>query len=122
MSEELKSLLQEYKENQEAIKKEVESVDLEIARLQSYRNSLTHPYEVAIQDIETKIRIIMFETKKSYDCDIGRISYRKGGVKRSWDIDALDLSCKIDDHIKAVIWQFRKETSFEPSISIKLNK
>lgn len=122
MSEELKALLQEYKENQEAIKKETESVDLEIARLQSYRDSLTYPYESTIQDIVTRIRVIMFGMKKSYDCDIGRISYRKGGVKRSWDLDALDLSCKIDDHIKSVIWQFRKETPFEPSISIKLDK
>ncbi len=122
MSEELKSLLQQYKNNQESLKKEVELVDTEIVRLQSYRDGLAYPYMGILQDIETKIKAIMLETKQSYVCDIGRITYRKGGVKRSWDLDGLDFSCKVDDHIKAVLWQFRKETPFDPSISIKLDE
>lgn len=121
MSEEIKELLQEYKENQDALYKEVSSVNEEIARLQSYRNSLAEPYQSILENLEFRIKTIMLEAKQSYECEIGKVTYRKGGVRRSWDLDSLDSVCKFDPHIKEVIWSYRIETPFAPSISIKLD-
>ncbi len=121
MPEEIKELLQEYKNNQDALYKEVSSVNEEIARLQSYRNSLTEPYQSILEGLEFRIKSIMLEAKQSYECEIGKVTYRKGGVRRSWDLDALDSVCKFDPHIKELIWGHRGETPFAPSISIKLD-
>ncbi len=118
----LTNMLLEYKEKQDILKKVTLSIDLEIARLQSYRNKLTEPIYGVLQDIETKIRIVVLDTKQSYVCEYGKITYRKGGIKRSWDLDALDHVCEFDEHIKEVIWTHRKETSFVPSILIKLSE
>lgn len=118
----LTDLLREYKEKQDTLNGVTTSIDIEIARLQTYRDGLAKPLYDILQDLETKIKTVMLETKETYTCMYGRITYKKGGVRRSWDLEALDSVCEFDQHIKEVIWAHRRETPFAPTVSIKLNK
>ncbi len=105
MSEEiLNNLLKEYRENHMAMVNECKSVDEQIANLQSYRNSLTQPWEQILREIETNIRVLMFDRKESFKSEFGRVTYYKAGVRRSWSLDSLDMVCNANPIVKQFIW------------------
>lgn len=122
MSEEiLKELLREYKKNHIAMLEECKSIDEQILNLQAYRKSLAEPYQNIFNDIEMKARLIMNDRKKSFKSDNGKITYYSAGVKRSWNLDALDSICDSNPTVKQFIWPFRKAEPFDARILIKVD-
>ncbi len=113
----LNDLMREYAATASNLCESCEELDAEIGRLQVARRMIAEPYEKIMADIETKIRIPMLDYQHTFISSFGRINYRKGAVRRSWNLDALDQICTA----KSEIWPFREEKVGEPSISIKLN-
>ena len=113
-------LMKEYRVTTDDLEDACEKLDEEIERLQDARKVIAEPYEAHLINIETKIRLPMLDRKASFICNFGKISYRKGAVRRTWNLDALDQVCDAKPQIKDAIWAFRSETIGEPNISIKL--
>ncbi|MDD5474878.1 MAG: hypothetical protein PHU34_12155 [Candidatus Methanoperedens sp.] len=116
----LSNLLREYKENSDARNTAIESTLTQIDALSSYMDGLAAPYDQILNELQGKIQAIMFERKERFICESGKVTYFKGGVKRSWDLDALDNTCKFDLYVKQTIWMHRKEAPFDPRIQIKV--
>ncbi len=116
----LNALMMEYKQNVHEIKNACHDVDEQIANLSEIRNSLARPYQERLNEIETQIRLPMLDRASSFVCAYGKIGYRKGAVRRTWNLDALDQICEAKPEIKEQIWPFREEKTGEPSISIKV--
>lgn len=72
-------------------------------------------------EIQEKIKTLTFQLAKSIKTGSGNITYKKGGVRRKWDLDKLDLVCTEDGNIKEKIWKYRTEDSFLPQVLIKIN-
>lgn len=129
MSDEILSpLLKEYAEihhkmvdNCKSIDKEIANLQEETTNLQEYREMLTKPYRDMLDNIRLKIQLIMNDRKSSFKCDYGKIIYTKAGIRRSWNLDALDMVCDGNPMVKQFIWAFRKEEPFDEKISIKVN-
>lgn len=117
----LNELLREYAATNDNLCGACEELDREIERLQNARRCLAEPYEKMLADIETKIRLPMLDRKSSFISSIGKINFRKGAVRRTYNAEALDQLCVAKPEIKDTIWPFRTETVGEPVISIKLN-
>ena len=66
------------------------------------------------------IRLPMLDYQHTFICSVGKINFKKGAVRRTWNLDALDQICSAKPEIKEAIWPFREEKTGEPSISIKL--
>lgn len=120
MDEILLNLLKEYKEKSDAILFQCASLDAEIRKLTETRNMIAKPYQDSLIEIENKIRMPMMDRKATFTSDVGKITYRKGAVRRSWNLDALDQICASKMEVKEAIWAFRDEKTGEPTISIKL--
>lgn len=116
----LSTLMREYKENSDARNKEIESTLAQIDNLTSYMGGLAAPYDQILNELQSKIQALMFERKERFICASGKVTYFKPGVKRSWDLDALDNTCNFDPYVKQMIWMHRKESPFDPRIQIKV--
>ena len=120
--EQLNELMREYHEiicnKNEACK----FLDIQIENLIETRDAIAEPFQQKLFDIEFKIRLPMFDRKESFVCQYGKINYRKGVVRRIWNLDALDLVCKSKPEIKNEIWHFREEKVSEPTITIKVEE
>lgn len=81
---------------------------------------LSAPYSKAAEELQSQIKILALSRAKSYKCVAGNITYVSGGVRRNWNLDNLDLVCDNNPHVKQVIWEFRTETPFDPSVRIKI--
>ncbi|MDP2365673.1 MAG: hypothetical protein Q8M94_18140 [Ignavibacteria bacterium] len=92
----LSNLLREYKENSDARNTAIDSTLTQIEALSSYMGGLAAPYDQILGDLQGKIQAIMFERKEKFICESGKITYFRAGVKRSWNLDALDSICKFD--------------------------
>lgn len=116
----LYELMREYHEKSEKLALQCAGVDAEIKKLTALREMIAKPYQDNLADIEAKIRLPMLDRKTSFICNFGKISYRKGATRRTWNLDALDQVCGAKPEVKEAIWAFRAETVGEPSISVKL--
>lgn len=85
-------------------------------------DEVSEPLSVKSVEIQEKIKELTLLRAKSLKSGFGSITYRKGGVRRKWDLDKLDLVCKDDIYVKDQIWNFRKEEKFEPQVLIKIEK
>jgi hypothetical protein len=117
----LDELLIEYKQNRDALVKECQSVDEEIAKLQSRRKSLAEPWQKLMNDAELKMWPLMNVRKESFVNKIGRITYTKASKRRSWNLDGLDLVCKNNPTVNDIIWTLRDEEPIDARIAIKVN-
>jgi len=79
------------------------------------------PYKKNTEIIETRIKELILLRAKSLKTGSGNVTYKKGAVRRSWDLDALDGVCDRDVDVKNRIWNYRKETIGEPSVTIKVD-
>ncbi len=116
----LNALMSEYKQNMLEMKNACHDVDEQIANLSEIRNSLAQPYQDRLNEIETQIRLPMLDRASSFVCAYGKIGYRKGAVRRSYNAESLDMLCNAEPEVKKLIWPFREEKIGEPSISIKV--
>ncbi len=71
--------------------------------------------------IQEKIKELAFKRAKSLKTGAGNITYRKGGIRRKWDLDSLDLVCENKTEVREKIWNRRKEEPFEPQVLIKID-
>ena len=120
MSEQLTELMKEYRQTVYDLDMKCHDINEEIDRMTEVRNILTRPYQDKLADLEAKIRLPMLDRKASFDCEFGKISYRKGAVRRTWNLDALDQICAAKPEIKENIWAFREEKIGDPSITVKV--
>jgi hypothetical protein len=84
--------------------------------------AISEPYSKKCSDIQDEIKKLSIIRAKSLKTGSGNITYRKGGVRRKWDLDMLDNTCEDNEYIKEKIWKYRKEEQFEPQVLIKLEK
>lgn len=118
----LSELMQEYKNIIMDRNAQSEQIEQDIFKLQLRLSEIVKPYNDRLVDIEAKIRIPMLEYKHTFVSPFGKINYRKGAVRRVWNLDALDQICEAKPTIKNEIWAFREEKTGEPTINIKLNE
>lgn len=116
----LSSLLREYKKNTEARAEQISVTRMQIENLTAHMNFLAAPFDAALQELYGKIETLTFARKEKFVCESGKVTYFKGGVKRSWDLDALDNTCNFDPFVKQMIWMHRQESPFDPRITIKV--
>jgi hypothetical protein len=121
MSEEqLTELMKEYRQTVYELEAECHNVNEDIINLTEIRNTLARPYQDKLANLEAKIRLPMLDRKASFVCEFGKISYRKGATRRTWNLDALDMICAAKPEIKENIWAFREEETGKPSITVKV--
>lgn len=95
-------------------------MDVVEKNLKQYEESVK-PYREKSMEIQEKIKSLVFTRAKSLKTGAGNITYRKGGIRRKWDLDGLDEVCDEYTDIKNIIWNLRKEEKFEPQVLIKIN-
>lgn len=81
---------------------------------------LSAPYMRTAEELREQIKRLALIRAESYKCIAGTITYTKGSVRRSWDLDEMDKLCKIDEKLKEQIWIHRTETPLDPTIKIKI--
>ena len=118
--ENLTELMKKYRQIVSELETECHNVNEEIRMWIETRDSLAKPYQDKLTDLEAKIRLPMLDRKASFACEFGKILYRKGAVKRIWNLDALDQICAAKPEIKENIWAFREEKVGDPSITVKV--
>ena len=118
----LNELLNEYKQISAKVDNAVKDINRQIEELIEIRSEISKPYLDELNDIEARIRLPMLEYKHTFISSAGKINYRKGAVRRTWNLDALDQICEAKPSIKNEIWAFREEKTGEPTISIKINE
>jgi len=116
----INDLLREYKETTVEMIDRCKYIDANLATLTKEREENARPYQEKLAELEAQIRIPMLEYQHTFISSSGKINFRKGAVRRTWNLDALDALAYADAYIKDKIWAFRTESVGEPSISIKL--
>jgi hypothetical protein len=82
---------------------------------------ISEPYSKESVELQDKIKALTLQRGKSLKTGSGNITYRKGGIRRSWDLDGLDRYCEKFPDIKATIGHLKTEKEFEPQILIKVD-
>jgi len=116
----LNELMRQYSITIFKLEEACQKLNTEIDKLTAARDNIKKPYVDILNDIETQIRLPMLDLKTSFVCAYGKINFKKGAVRRTWNIDALDQICDARKDIKNVIWAFREEKTGEPSITVKI--
>lgn len=118
---EVTNLMQELQKNEK---------ELEVARFpymkiiedaSNIMNDVSSPFNIKSAEIQEKIKKLILIREHSLKTGSGNITYRKGATRRTWDLDKLDTICDFDPYIKTSIWNLRKETIGEPSVTIKVD-
>jgi rRNA-processing protein FCF1 len=81
---------------------------------------LSAPYTSTMETLREQIKKLALARAESYKCISGAITYTKGSIRRSWDLDEMDKLCKIDEKLKKQIWSLRTETPVDPTVRIKI--
>lgn len=79
-------------------------------------DSTEEKYTSSISELEQIIKDVTLLRATSFKSEHGKVSYRKGYVRASWDDRAL-LGYAVDHD---AILSFRKETEVKPSVSIEV--
>jgi len=116
----LTDLLREYRQVSNELDSACHLIDIELENINEHRDGVARSYLDKLADLESKMRLPMLDYQHTFVSSYGKINFRKGAVKRSWNLDALDAICNAKPEIKDTIWMFREEKTGEPSISIKL--
>lgn len=100
--------------------KELEEMQHQLEIKASARVKLAEPFVNKMDELRERIKSLALVGMKTIKCQYGQVKYRKGGVRRSWDLDPLDSICAAFPEIKDRIWPFRHETTTDPSVTIEL--
>jgi len=79
------------------------------------------PYKQNMEITQTRIKELILLRAKSLKTGSRNVTYRKGAVRRTWDLDALDGVCDRDVDVKNRIWIYREENIGNPSVTIKVD-
>ena len=96
------------------------SLLLHLQELQDEIHVRALPYDHESEVIVAEIKSLMPVIAHSMQTEHGKVSYRKGYTKVTWDNKALDTVCASREDIKAVILPYRRTTAIEPSVSIDI--
>ena len=102
----------------------IDATKLQVEQLESLSKDIdriAEPYSVESQAIQDKIKTLTLQRAKSLKTGSGNITYRKGGFRRTWDLDNLDKYCERFKDIKDTIWHLREEKPFDPQVLIKVD-
>lgn len=118
---ELSRLMTDLKILENKMHRETKEKEIQVETLLEEIKEKHKPYEEQQNILKEKIKDLVLQRAASYKCGAGNITYRKGGVRRSWDLNGLDRTCKENSMIMSGIWHLRNEEPFEPSVLIKIN-
>lgn len=97
----------------------VRELERQINELTQQRGILAEPFEKQEADLIAEWRDRVIQYGKPFKCADGKIAYRKGATRRSWDLDGLDALCAADGEAKELIWRYRHVTVGEPSFTVE---
>jgi len=84
-------------------------------------DEVSEPFSKKSVEIQDKIKQLVLIRAKSLKTGSENITYKKGGSRRKWDLDALDKVCEDNKDIKENIWKYRFEDEFPPQVLIKVD-
>ena len=84
------------------------------------QEEVSAPYQQKYEELQNKIKELTFLRTKSIKTGSGNVTYKKGSVRRNWNLDALDMVCDVDQYVKEKIWKFREEKQSDPQVLIKI--
>lgn len=116
----LNTLMSELKQISLQMKSAIDPYNKEIEILSKKIDEISKPLVEQSQLIQHDITELALQRAKSYKCSSGNIQYRKGGVRRKWDLDGLDKMCEIDPYIKTNIEHLKTEEKFDPQVRIRV--
>lgn len=102
--------------------KEIEKLQHQLEIKTQARNKLAEPFEVKSAELREKIESLVLVSAESFKCTYGTATFRKAGIRRVWDLDALDAVCTANTEVKEKIWSFRDPKPFPASVTIKLKE
>lgn len=96
------------------------SLDMRMKDLQEELRQTALPFNQQLDALEFEIKNLMPAIAHPIQTESGKVSYRRGYKKITYDSKALDLICTIREDIKGVIQQFRKESETAASVGIEI--
>ncbi len=120
MELELYKLMSELQQVSIDLEKIIEPYALAMEEIARKEEEACESLSIKSVEIQEKIKELALKRAKSLKTGVGNITYRKGGVRRKWDLDSLDLVCENNIDVKEKIWNLRKEEPFEPQVLIKI--
>ncbi len=117
---ELTKLMQDLQQNAISLETNTSLLNFLLEDVIKSIEEVSKPYNEKSVEIQTKIKELTLIRAKSLKTGSGNITYRKGGIRRSWDLDLLDEACDINPHVKQAIWSYRTETPTDPQVLIKV--
>ena len=118
---ELYKLMSELQQVSIDLEKVIEPYAIAMEEIAKKEERATESLSEKSVEIQEKIKELSFKRAKSLTTGVGNITYRKGGIRRKWDLDSLDLLCENNTDVKEKIWNLRKEEPFEPQVLIKID-
>lgn len=118
---ELYSLMDHLKQVSLAMK---DATKIQVEQIQALTRDIdriTEPYSEESQKIQDKIKELVLQRAESLKTGSGNITYRKGGVRRHWDMNKLEAWLDVHLDVKKQIWDFRSEEKFNPQVLIKVD-
>ena len=117
---ELYKLMSELQQVSIDIEKVIEPYAIAMEEITRKEDQATESLSIKSVKIQEKIKELALKRARSLKTGSGNITYRKGGIRRKWDLDSLDLVCENNTDVKEKIWNLRKEEPFEPQVLIKI--
>lgn len=117
---EVTKLMQELQQNAIVLETTLAPFSRLIENISKDMEQLSEPYSKKSVEIQDKIKELVLIRAKSLKTGSGNITYKKGGTRRKWDLDALDKVCEENKDIKENIWRYRFEDEFPPQVLIKV--
>lgn len=119
---ELTKLMQELQQNSIVLETMLAPFSRLIENINKDVEHISKPFDEKTSKIEERIRELTLMRGRSLKTGSGNITYRKGGIRRSWDLDLLDEACERNEDVKNKIWVYRTETPTNPQVLIKVEK
>ncbi len=121
MELELYKLMSELQQVSIDLEKIIEPYALAMEEIARKEEEACESLSIKSVEIQEKIKELALKRAKSLKTGAGNITYRKGGIRRKWDLDSLDLVCENNTEVREKIWNLRKEEPFAPQVLIKID-
>ncbi|MCZ7361927.1 MAG: hypothetical protein O8C58_01075 [Candidatus Methanoperedens sp.] len=91
---------------------------IQIENLQEALDDLSRPFDHESNVLENQIKELMTSVQHTLQTEYGKVNYRKGSFRVSYNAKALDSIG--DERVQRIIRQYRKETPVQASVSIEV--
>lgn len=116
----LKDKLKALAEVKRTWEKECADVQLRMEDLEVEYHKKSAPFESQYQALEIEIKDMTTRLARSFKCSDGEVTFKKGGVRVSYESRSIDKICSTDPGIRKLLLPFRKETQVSPSIKVEV--